>query len=78
MDMTSHLLMPGDTIVAVLKKYNCYTSDENILDELSSHFRELNGDGVFRPGTRVKVPVLVQPDVAIEETNHSNIQKEHQ
>lgn len=78
MKTESHMFMPGDTIVAVIKKYNCYTSDEQMLNLLHSHFIDMNGDGVFRPGMRVDVPVLVEPEQPDLEVSHLDIPKEHQ
>ena len=75
MKTVSHMFMPGDTIIAALKKYNCYTSDEEVISKLHEQFTLLNGDGVFRPGSRVDIPILVEPE---QIPTHSDIQKEHQ
>jgi len=53
-----HMFMPQETVKAVIRKYNNYVSDPVVVEELSKQFYELNGNQVFKPGTRVKIPLL--------------------
>lgn len=53
-----HLFMPGETVVAAIKKYNLHdvTRDEQKL--LLKQFKEINTDTVPRAGTRAMIPIL--------------------
>lgn len=55
----NHIFMPNETVVAVLRKYNKYTSDSIILENLMKQFHELNGISVYKPGSKVKIPILI-------------------
>lgn len=62
MKTVSHLFMPGDTILAVLKKHNGYTQDLERLEFLTKIFHDINGYEVFHPGMRVEIPVMFEPE----------------
>lgn len=53
-----HMFMPQETVRAILRKYNKYESDPTILEKLTKMFYELNGNKVFKPGMKVKIPIL--------------------
>lgn len=50
--------MTGDTVSAALKKHNGYYLTQEQLALLSAKFREINGDGPFKPGMVVIIPIM--------------------
>jgi len=55
-----HLLMPGETITAVLKKYNLYDATKEEVNALLLQYKAINTDVVPKPGIRVMVPILLR------------------
>lgn len=53
-----HLLMPGETITAVLKKYNLYDTTKEEVEALLLQYKAINSDTVQKPGSRVMIPIL--------------------
>ena len=54
-----HLFMPGETVVAAIKKYNFYDVSQEEINELLKQFKACNPDlEVPRPGIRVLIPIL--------------------
>ena len=58
MNTIIHMFMAGDTIFAALKKYNGYQLEEKQLQFLLEEFRKLNGNGPFKPGMQVQIPIF--------------------
>jgi len=53
-----HRFMPGETVRAIIRKYNGYVAQGVDLDELSQDFLDVNGVQVYKPGMNVKIPLL--------------------
>lgn len=60
-----HLLMPGETITAVLKKYNLYDASKEEVASLLLQYKAINTDAVQKPGNRVMVPILLRHQAAV-------------
>lgn len=55
----NHTFKPNETVMAILRKYNKYTSDNEVLTNLMKLFHDLNGMHVYKPGMKVKIPILI-------------------
>ena len=53
-----HLLMPGQTINAILKKFNYQDVNDSEMKLLVEQFKLYNSQTVFKPGMSVFVPIL--------------------
>lgn len=57
---TRHMFSSHDTIEAAIRKFNNYTRNRQILDELLIIYKQLNGNTVPRLCDVVLIPVMVQ------------------
>ena len=55
---TQHMFMTGQTIHAVLKKYNNMVADDDTLSALVDEFNKINNNAVPRIGSVLQIPVL--------------------
>jgi hypothetical protein len=53
-----HVFMPGETVQAVLRRYNGQVLTPAQLTELGREYNRLNGTNVPRAGDQRKVPLL--------------------
>ena len=60
----SHMFMPGETVVAAIKKYNLYDLTKQEVDLLLREFKEHNTE-IPRPGMRVLIPILERHQAAV-------------
>lgn len=60
-----HMLMPGETIVALIKNINLYDVTKEEMKQLLKLYTELNGADVMKPGMRVMVPILERHHEAV-------------
>jgi hypothetical protein len=56
-----HLFMPGETVVAAIKKYNFYDVTNDEMKILLEQFKHCNTDlQIPRPGMAVLIPILAR------------------
>jgi len=60
-----HMLMPGETIVALIKNLNLYDVSKEEMKQLLKLYTDLNGVEVMKPGMRVMVPILERHHEAV-------------
>lgn len=54
-----HLFMPGETVMAAIKKYNFYDVTKEETSALLEQFKYCNPElGIPRPGMSVLIPIL--------------------
>lgn len=58
LQVVRHCLMPGQTINAVIKKFNLLDISKDEMDFLIEQFKKHNTQTVFKPGMSVFVPIL--------------------
>jgi hypothetical protein len=58
-DHIEHVFGPGETVHAIIKKYNHMAMSTSVLNMLSVKYNTLNNNQVPRPGDRVKIPIFV-------------------
>lgn len=58
LQVKKHCLMPGQTINAVIKKFNLQDVQENEMKILLDNFKLFNNHPIFKPGMEVFVPIL--------------------
>jgi hypothetical protein len=54
----SHLFMPGDTVQAVVKKYNQHDVSKEEMEHLIDQFKDINPPAVLKPGVNALIPIL--------------------
>ena len=54
-----HVFGPGETIHAIIRKYNHMTMSSKMLDKLVERYNELNGTTILHPGDHVMIPLFV-------------------
>lgn len=54
-----HTFGPGETIRAIIRKYNHQNMKETLLQQLLEKYNQLNGTQVPRLGERVKIPLFL-------------------
>ncbi len=59
LDYVEHVFGPGETIHAIIRKYNHMAMTPKMLNTLSEKYNTLNGIYTPRPGDRVKIPLFV-------------------
>jgi hypothetical protein len=59
LDYTEHVFGPGETVHAIIRKYNHMAMTSMMLDKLSIRYNALNDNRVPRPGDKVKIPLFV-------------------
>lgn len=60
-----HMYMPGDTVSAVIKKYNLFDVSKEELVQLIEEYKAINNPGVIKPGTSALVPILQRHHAAV-------------
>lgn len=60
-----HMYMPGDTVTAVIKKYNLFDLTRDELNHLIEEYKEINLPGVIKPGTSALIPILQRHHAAV-------------
>ena len=58
LQVKQHCLMPGQTINAVIKKFNLQDVSTEELKILVDSFKNYNTQNVFKPGMTIFVPIL--------------------
>lgn len=58
MKIVSHTFGPTHTIVAAIKLYNGYNLDKSKMATCLMRFYHLNGNGPFRLGDTVEIPLI--------------------
>jgi hypothetical protein len=59
LEYIEHTFGPGETIQAIIRKYNHQAMTKSMLESLFIKYNELNGMVVPRPGQKVKIPLFV-------------------
>jgi hypothetical protein len=58
-DHIEHTFGPGETVHAIIRKYNHMAMSASILNMLSVKYNVLNNDQLPHPGDRVKIPIFI-------------------
>jgi hypothetical protein len=59
---TTHTFGAKDTVIAAIRKYNNYTSDKAVIEQLLHIYNDLNGNRVPHICEMVQIPVIEQGD----------------
>jgi hypothetical protein len=54
----SHMFMPGDTVQAVVKKFNLHDVTKEEMCQLIDQFKDINPPLVLKPGINALIPIL--------------------
>lgn len=54
----NHMFMPGDTVQAVIKKFNLMDVSSEEMLELIERFKAINAEGAIKPGMKMLIPIL--------------------
>lgn len=55
----THRFGPGETIHAIIRKYNHLSMTKVMLEKLMQEFNELNNNAIPHPGEEFKIPIFV-------------------
>lgn len=59
LDYVEHTFGPGETVHAIIRKYNHMAMNSAILNTLSTKYNILNNNHVPHPGDKVKIPIFI-------------------
>lgn len=58
-NQVEHIFGPGETIRAIIRKYNHMGMTETMLEKMMIEYNKLNESKIPKPGDKVKIPIFV-------------------